>query len=162
MLYPMRLFWVVQSFTLVRSPTLRFSSGIKDSIQFICKRTDRTSNISIGPLFYEVPSCWPLVVERIYQCCQVFIRRIHPKGKPICGSLSISEVAKHRNILSDWIIVEPFSGRFYMLWTVFVENVVLERVAVSSHFYTVRGADKPTYFTWTTSRTRCTALSESE
>ena len=68
-----------------------------------------------GPFKEDFPNYWALLCDKGYCGAHELFRVIHPKKKPINGTLTPADVSDNRHISSDRIIVDFF---WKALWTV--------------------------------------------
>lgn len=83
------------------------------------RKTEAEEGLMDGGQFAEdYPTLWAVLCDKGYQGLLELLRAIHPKRKPVRGTLSRDDVKQNFKKSSDRIIVENFFGRLCQLWTV--------------------------------------------
>ncbi|KAJ0405908.1 hypothetical protein ATCC90586_005853 [Pythium insidiosum] len=59
---------------------------------------------------------WAVLTDKGYQGAASFVRAIHPKKKPVGGSLTAEELQRNARVSSDRVLVENYFGRVCSLW----------------------------------------------
>ncbi|ETV71828.1 hypothetical protein H257_12968 [Aphanomyces astaci] len=95
-----------------------FRSRLDQHTQALAKDDyDDTINDN-GELFREHPTSWAVLVDKGYIGLAASARAIHPKKKPVSGTLDRFDMDRNKEVSSDRVVVENFFGRMCSLWKV--------------------------------------------
>ncbi|KAF0774831.1 hypothetical protein AaE_001469 [Aphanomyces astaci] len=95
-----------------------FRSRLDQHTQALAKDDyDDTINDN-GELFREHPTSWAVLVDKGYIGLAASARAIHPKKKPVSGTLDRFDMDRNKEVSSDRVVVENFFGRVCSLWKV--------------------------------------------
>ncbi|RHY39850.1 hypothetical protein DYB30_009111 [Aphanomyces astaci] len=93
-------------------------SRVKDHEANLAKSPSDAALPDHGELSNQFRGSWACLVDMGYIGIQHSLRGIHPKRRPVNGSLGASDLERNHAISSDRVIVENFFGRVCLMWQV--------------------------------------------